>query len=134
MRFFALSVLLLMCLHSFGQDIEMLIRANAVLAPEHVLEVKGKQLIVVGFREGKKVKTDKIHMLDLDPTSVAFDTALSIVSVSCFPDMGECVQRQLHPDGQKSYRWRVAFDVKNRTAADVLMVAIREMLNQMQKK
>jgi len=123
-----------MSLRSYGQDNDALSRANTVLAPDHIMEVKGKQLIVVGYREGKKVKTDKVNMLDLDPESVAFDTAFSIVSVSCFPEMGECVQRQLHADGQKSYRWRVAFDMKDRTAADALMAALREMLNQIQKK
>jgi hypothetical protein len=119
---------------TFGQNGAALERANAILAPDNIMEVKGKQLIVVGFREGKKVKTDKVNMLDLDLASVAFDSALSIVSVSCFSDMGECVQRQLHADGQKNYRWRIAFDVKNRTAAETLMVAIREMLNETHKK
>jgi len=119
---------------SFGQNGDALSSANAILAPDNIMEVKGKQLVITGFREGKKVKTDKVNMLDLDPASVAFDTVLSIVSVSCFTDMGECVQRQLHADGQKSYRWRVAFDMKDRMAADALMAAISEMLHQIQKK
>lgn len=134
MRFFALASFLLLPMLIFGQGGAALSKLNAMLSPDHVIALKGRQLTVVGFRDGKKVKTDKVNMLDLDPASVALDTALSIVSVSCFPEMGECVQRHLHADGQKSYRWRIAFDIENRAKTEELMTAIRQMLQEIQKQ
>ncbi|MCF8257073.1 MAG: hypothetical protein K9J06_05945 [Flavobacteriales bacterium] len=117
-----------------AQHSDALSRVNVLIGPENSVQVKGKLFIIDGFRSGKKVKTDKVSIYDLDPLSVAYDVENGIVSVSCFSEMGECVQRQLHADGQKNYRWRIAFDAKDAAVAEELMVVLREMLVRTQGK
>lgn len=135
MILFATLLLTLFSVVVSGQGAQMALdRVNALAAPDNVLQIKGKQLMVDGFREGQKVKTDRVNFLDLDPASVAFDTETSVVSVACFAEMGECVQRQQYSDGRKNFRWRIAFDVKDSAHSESLMNALTELLNQLHKK
>ncbi len=135
MRLFALLTFMLLDLMVRGQDgASALDRVNRLVGPDNVLQVKGKQCVLDGFREGVKVKTDKFNLLDLDLATFAFDADNRIVSVSCFSEMGECILRQQFADGKKNYRWRIAFDARDSTHANELMVAFGELVNQIQKK
>ena len=135
MRLFALLTFMLLALMARGQEgASALDRVNRLVGPDNVLQVKGKQCVLDGSREGMKVKTDKFSLLDLDPATLVYDADNRIVSISCFSEMGECILRQQLTDGKKNYRWRIAFDVRDSAHANELMVAFGELVSQIQKK
>jgi hypothetical protein len=126
---------MLLALMARGQEgASALDRVNRLVGPDNVLQVKGKQCVLDGSREGMKVKTDKFSLLDLDPATLVYDADNRIVSISCFSEMGECILRQQLTDGKKNYRWRIAFDVRDSAHANELMVAFGELVSQIQKK
>lgn len=113
---------------------DAVLRVNAIIAPHNSMEVKRKQLIVEGFREDKKVKTDKINYFDVDLESLSYSIEDGLVSMACHKDMGDCVERHLHIDGQKTYRKRVAFEVADAAKAEQLMAELRTLVHSLQHK
>jgi len=136
MRFFPFIGLLLLGNIAVAQDstLAAIERINALVGPEHSIVLKKKQLIIDGFREGIKVKTDKVNVYDLDPKSVAYSADDAIVSMACFGDMVECVERNLLLDGAKNYRKRVAFGVADAATAELLVAELRRTLQLFHKK
>ncbi len=135
MRLFALLTFMLLSIAIRAQDGAIALeKVNGLIGPHNTLQNKGKQCVLDGFRDGMKVKTDKFNLLDLDSSTLTYDADNRIVSISCFPEMGECILRHQLTDGKKSYRWRIAFDVRDSAHANELMTAFSELLGQIQKK
>lgn len=107
---------------------------NRLIGPDDIVRLERKHLIIEGYREGNLVKSDKVNRYDLDPAGVSYDGETKVVSVPCHSDLDDCVERKLLLDGQKNYRKRVAFGVKDDEQAAKLMDAWRNLLTQLQHK
>lgn len=136
MRFFLGLVLCLTVSRAMAQDDKAAVtdKVNALLGTENTIALQRKTLIIEGFREGIKVKVDKVNYFDLDPASVVYSPVDAIVSVSCHGDVGECVERHLLIDGEKNLRKRVAFGMTDAAKAEQLVTELRTLLEFLQKK
>lgn len=136
MRFFLIIVLLLLVNRAAAQDsvLAAIAGLNAIVGPEHTIALKKKQLIIEGYRDGVKVKVDKVYFYDMDDKSVAYSAEDAIVSMACFDVMGDCVERHLLVDGAKNYRKRVAFGVADAATAELLVAELRRTLQLLHKK
>ena len=136
MKHFLASILILMsnlCLAQ-NESNSILSSVNKLISPENIITIQRKSLIIEGFREGEKVKTDKVNYFDLNPKSVSYSEADGIVSISCHEDMSECVERHLLLDGQKNFRKRIAFGMSDHSKAEQLVGELRNLITSLQNK
>jgi hypothetical protein len=106
---------------------------NALVTDGQQLSFQKKVLVIEGFREEKKVKTDRVSPFDLDPDKMIFIDAERIVMLPCRDDADECIERRRMPDGQRNHRQRLHFEVPDLDHANLLMTAIRDFLSPYQK-
>jgi hypothetical protein len=133
--FFIGFLFLLQTSNTFGQEpSERLARINHIIGPENSIEVKRKEFIVEGFRENIKVKSDVVNYFNLDPETVKYTPSDSIVSFTCYADIGDCVERHLHIDNQRVYRKRVAIRVADFKNAQELVAQLKELIIALQYK
>jgi hypothetical protein len=134
-RFFIGLLFLLQTSTIFGQEpSERIVRINGIIGPENWIEIKRKELIIEGFRENIKVKSDVVNYFDIDSETVKYTPIDSIVSFACYSDIGDCVERHLQIDNQKVYRKRVAIRVADKKNAQDVVTEIKALILALQFK
>ena len=134
-RFFIGLLFLLQTSTIFGQEpSERIVRINGIIGPENWIEIKRKELIIEGFRENIKVKSDVVNYFDIDSETVKYTPIDSIVSFACYSDIGDCVERHLQIDNQKVYRKRVAIRVADKKNAQDVVTEIKALILSLQFK
>ncbi len=123
-------------LFASAQDVEAkLVTFNEALGKSYQLSNKGKHLIVEGFREGAKVKIDKVNIYELDLATIKYSENDKTVSVKCYSDLDGCVKRTLVRErNKKSYRNRIVFAVPEKSTGKEIMTKLKLLLNEMSKK
>ncbi len=116
-----------------AQNDDGLVRINALVTDGQQLSFQKKVIVIEGFKEGVKVKTDRVSPFDLDPERMIFIDAERIVMLPCRDDADECIERRRMPDGQRNHRQRLHFEVSDLEHANALMTAIRDFLSPYQK-
>jgi hypothetical protein len=108
-------ILLLFCLFikfSFSQNItltETLKYLNEKFRDKYTFDMKNGQLILDCFTDGKKIREDRVYVVELDPFSVTFSDEEKAVIVKCLDDKGDCIDRRLFIRKDKNYYKRIAF-------------------------
>lgn len=118
-----------------AQDVDAKIdQFNAAIGETYELSHKGSKLIIEGFREGKKVKTDEVVIHDLDFKSLKYSEEDNSVSVKCYSDLDGCVKRVLKLDRKKSFRNRMVFGIPEGVSGEEIVNRLRLVFNEMAKK
>lgn len=85
---------------------------NTIIGDAYSVSIKGKTLIVDGFREGNRVKQDRVNLYDLDLGSLEFSEEEQAVIIRCHADYADCISSTLMRErNKKSYRKRLLFSI-----------------------
>ncbi|MGB0917911.1 MAG: hypothetical protein ACPGU4_09995 [Flavobacteriales bacterium] len=123
------------CCQAIAQDVPARLDAfNEAVGKQYRAYHKGKTLMIEGFREGKQVKLDKIHVHDLDVETAKFSEEDQSVSVKCFSDLDGCVNRVLLLNKKKSYKKRLVFGIDEGIDGVEVLAKLKMLLNEMAKK
>ena len=113
-----------------GQDSSTLLaELNQVIGEHYVVSLKGKILIVDGYREGEQVKQDKVNVFDLDIETLGFSETEQAVIIRCYSEYEACVSRTLTRERKgKDYRNRLLFAVPADGSGSNIEKAFRKLL------
>lgn len=118
-----------------AQDVDAKIDVfNQAIGRSYHVSHKGRTLVIEGFREGKRIKIDKVNIFDLDLKTIRFSEKDASVAVKCYSDLDGCVNRVLLLSKKKSYRQRVVFAVPDGVSGDEILMRLKLVLNDMVKK
>ena len=135
----SISVICSLCFSpilSISQEVEARILSfNESIGNSYSMSNKGANLIIEGFREGKRIKRDKVNIHELDFASLKFSEDENAVVLKCFSDMDGCVNRVLVNENKKSYRNRILFAIPpDGVSGEEIATKLRMVLNEMSKK
>lgn len=118
------------CMQLSGQDSSTLLaELNQVIGEHYVVSLKGKILIVDGYREGEQVKQDKVNVFDLDIETLGFSETEQAVIIRCYSEYEACVSRTLTRERKgKDYRNRLLFAVPADGSGSNIETAFRKLL------
>lgn len=102
---------------------------NTLLSGSEELSVKGKFLIIKGFKEGIQVKEDKVNKYDLNPDQVSLSETENLVSIKCYSELDGCVERKSLVVNKKAFRKRVVFEVKSADHGAKVVRALTHLIN-----
>ncbi len=97
---------------SFAQNInltETLKYLNTKFNDKYTFDIKNGQLFLNCFTDGKKVREDRVYVIELDPFSIAYNEEEKAVILKCLSDKGDCIDRRLFIRKEKNYYKRIAF-------------------------
>lgn len=108
----------------------MLMQFNTMLGENYKVTVKGKTLIVDGFREGDLVKQDRVNMFDLDVESLEFSEHEQAVIIRCYTDYDDCITSTLTRERKKkSFRKRLIFSAASAHSGVEIEEAFKKLLS-----
>jgi len=125
--------LLLMVSKGSAQDVLAVINGfNEVTGPAYSVSNKKKVLIIEGFREGERVKVDKVDVFDLDLETLKYSEADHSISIKCYYELDECVTSSLIRErNKKSYKKRIVFGISHVQSGEEVLNKLRQLITKM---
>ena len=125
--------LLLMVSKGSAQDVLAVINGfNEVTGPAYSVSNKKKVLIIEGFREGERVKVDKVDVFDLDLETLKYSETDHSVSIKCYSELDECITNMLIRErNKKSYKKRIIFGISHNQSGEEVLNKLRQLITKM---